>query len=96
MGLINLLLVVAEEHAAKASGITSKQLLTIVIASLVIAAIVAFIRIMSLKGQLTSVHKSESAADYTRDKSFRVDTKRDLFLYSKVDKKEKPNSTAGK
>lgn len=92
MRLINLLLVVAEEHAAKATGITSKQLLTIVITSIVIAAIVAFIRIMSLKGQLTSVHKSESAADYTRDKSFRVDTKRDLFLYSKVDKKEKADS----
>ena len=69
---------------------------TIIIASLVIALIVGFIRMMILKGQLTSVHKSESAADYTRDKSFRVDTKRDLFLYSKVDKKEKPNSTAGK
>ena len=53
---------------------------------------VGFIRMMILKGQLTSVHKSESAADYTRDKSFRVDTKRDLFLYSKVDKKEKADS----
>jgi hypothetical protein len=69
---------------------------TIIIASLVIALIVGFIRMMILKGQLTSVHKSESAADYTRDKSFRVDTKRDLFLYSKTEKKEKPNSTASK
>ena len=68
----------------------------ILIASLVIAIIVGLLRMLSLKGQLTSVHKSESAADYTRDKSFKVDVNRDLFLYSKVDKKEKPNSTDNK
>ena len=69
---------------------------SIIIFSLVIALIVGFIKMMILKGQLTSVHKSESAADYTRDKSFRVDTKRDLFLYSKTEKKEKPNSSEAK
>ena len=69
---------------------------SIIIFSLIIALIVGFIKMMILKGQLTSVHKSESAADYTRDKSFRVDTKRDLFLYSKTEKKEKPNSSEAK
>lgn len=65
---------------------------TILIASIVIALIVGLIRILCLKGQLTSVHKSESAADYTRDNSFKLETKRDLFLYSKTEKKEKPNT----
>ena len=62
----------------------------------VIALIVGLIRILCLKGQLTSVHKSESAADYTRDNSFKLETKRDLFLYSKTEKKEKPQSEANK
>ncbi|SCX10256.1 hypothetical protein SAMN02910339_01485 [Lachnospiraceae bacterium YSD2013] len=69
---------------------------TILIASIVIALIVGLIRILCLKGQLTSVHKSESAADYTRDNSFKLETKRDLFLYSKTEKKEKPQSEANK
>ena len=69
---------------------------TILIASIVIALIVGLIRIFCLKGQLTSVHKSESAADYTRDNSFKLETKRDLFLYSKTEKKEKPQSEANK
>ena len=66
---------------------------TILIASIVIALIVGLIRVLILRGQLTSVHKNESAADYTRDNSFKLETKRDLFLYSKVDKKEKPQSS---
>ena len=69
---------------------------TILIASIAIALIVGLIRILCLKGQLTSVHKSESAADYTRDNSFKLETKRDLFLYSKTEKKEKPQSEANK
>ena len=69
---------------------------TILIASIVIALIVGLIRILCLKGQLTSVHKSESAADYTRDNSFKLETKRDLFLYSKTEKKEKPQSEGNK
>ena len=94
MNLTNILLVVAEEQAKH--SITPKQLLTICLVSVVIGLIVAFLRTASLKGQLTSVHKSESAADYTRDNSFKVETSRDLFLYSKTEKKEKPNSTAEK
>ena len=69
---------------------------TILIASIVIALIVGLIRILCLKGQLTSVNKSESEADYTRDNSFKLETKRDLFLYSKTEKKEKPQSEANK
>ncbi|MBR6307454.1 MAG: hypothetical protein IKR39_02500 [Lachnospiraceae bacterium] len=69
---------------------------TICIVSLIIALVVGLLRMLSLKGQLTSVHKNESAVDYTRDNSFKLETKRDLFLYSKVDKKEKPQSEANK
>ena len=89
MNNMMIMLVVAEEAAKKAPNFK-----VILIASLVIALIVGLLRMLSLKGQLTSVHKSESAADYTRDKSFRVDTSRDLFLYSKTEKKEKTDANA--
>lgn len=59
------------------------------IIAVVIGLVVGFIRAMALKSQLTSVYKKDSAADYTRDKSFKVDTKKDTFLYSKTEKKEK-------
>ena len=91
MNNIILLLEVTAEVTKKAPNFK-----VILIASLVIAIIVGLLRMLSLMGQLTSVHKNESAADYTRNNSFKVETSRDLFLYSKTEKKEKPNSTAEK
>lgn len=61
-----------------------------IIIALVVGLIVGLIYAMSLKSQLTSVYKNESAADYTRDKSFKLTGQRDIFLYSKTEKSEKP------
>lgn len=71
---------------------------TKLIVALVIGLIVGLIYALSLKGQLTSVYKNDSAADYTRENSFKVASKRDLFLYSKTEKQEKPqqNTQQGK
>lgn len=91
---MNMYYIIAEATAQVAKQDPNYK--TILIASIVIALIVGLIRILCLKGQLTSVHKSESAADYTRDNSFKLETKRDLFLYSKTEKKEKPQSEANK
>ena len=91
---MNMYYIIAEATAAATKQGPNYK--TILIASIVIALIVGLIRILCLKGQLTSVHKSESAADYTRDNSFKLETKRDLFLYSKTEKKEKPQSEANK
>ena len=60
------------------------------IIALVIGLIVGFIYAMALKGQLTSVYKNDSAADYTRDNSFVVADKKDIFMYSKTEKTAKP------
>lgn len=62
----------------------------VLIISLVIGLIIGLIRALSLKGQLTSVYKNDSASDYTRQGSFKVETSRDTFLYSKTEKMEKP------
>jgi len=60
--------------------------------ALLIGLLFAFITAMGLKGQLTSVYKNDSAADYTKSGSFKLETKRDTFLYSKTEKEPKPQS----
>lgn len=65
-----------------------------IIIALAIGLLAAFITAMSLKGQLTSVYKNDSAADYTKSGSFKVETKRDTFLYSKTEKEAKPQSNS--
>ena len=67
---------------------------TAIIIALSIGLLAAFITAMSLKGQLTSVYKNDSAADYTKSGSFKLETKRDTFLYSKTEKEAKPQSNS--
>lgn len=63
-----------------------------IIIALVIGLLVGLIYALSLKSQLTSVYKNESAADYTRNNSFKLTDKKDLFLYSKTERTAKPQS----
>lgn len=65
-----------------------------IIIALAIGLLAASITAMSLKGQLTSVYKNDSAADYTESGSFKVETMRDTFLYSKTEKEAKPQSNS--
>ena len=61
-----------------------------IIIALVIGLIVGLLYALSLKSQLTSVYKNETAADYVRPASFKVSDKKDIFMYSKTEKTEKP------
>jgi len=65
-----------------------------IVIALGVGLMAAFITAMSLKGQLTSVYKNDSAADYTKSGSFKVETKRDTFLYSKTEKEAKPQNNS--
>ena len=65
-----------------------------IVIALGVGLMAAFITAMSLKGQLTSVYKNDSAADYTKSGSFKVETKRDTFLYSKTEKEAKPQNSS--
>ena len=60
------------------------------ICKLLIGLIVGLLYALSLKSQLTSVYKNETAADYVRPASFKVADKKDIFMYSKTEKTEKP------
>lgn len=59
-----------------------------------IGLVVGLIYATSLKSKLTSVYKNDTASDYTREGSFKVEVSRDLFLYSKTEKEEKPQTEA--
>ena len=65
------------------------------IVSVIIGFIVAFIATGIMKGKLKSVRSQVKADDYVAKGSMRLTTSRDLFLYSHVDKREKPKSSSG-
>ncbi len=73
-----------------ATGDLASWLLKIVIASIVAGIIIGLIGVTRLKSQLTSVFKNDSAADYTKENSFKVEQRKEIFLYSKTEKEEKP------
>lgn len=64
--------------------------------AVVIGLIIGLIYASILKGQLKSVIKNDSAADYKRPGSFKLEESRDTFLYSKTEKKEKPKNNEQK
>lgn len=88
MNLLLNIFVLAEAVSTESEGLPWPVKALII--ALVVGLIVAFIYVMSLKSQLTSVYKNDTAADYTREKSFKVELSRDTFLYSKTDRIEKP------
>jgi len=63
-----------------------------IIIAVVIGVLVGIFYALILKSELTSVYKNDSAADYTKDKSFKVEVSRDTFMYSKTKKEEKPKN----
>lgn len=62
----------------------------VLIVSIVIGLICGLITAFSLKGQLTSVYKRDSASNYTRPNSFKLAHQKDIFLGSKTETVEKP------
>lgn len=66
----------------------------ILLVSLAIGIVAAFIVTAILKGQLHSVHSKASASDYLKPGSLNVTVSKDLFLYSKVDRRPKPKSSS--
>lgn len=82
--LLSILVLTANEAAG-----TPINWKSIIIAAVVIGLIVAGIRALILKGQLTSVFKNDSAGDYTKPNSFKVEVSKEFFLYSKTEKEEK-------
>ena len=66
-----------------------------IIIALVIGFIAAFIATSYWKGQLKSVSFRTGAATYMKPESLNITSSRDFFLYSIVDRREKPQRTSG-
>lgn len=67
------------------------SILFAVVAGLVVAVIV----IICLKGQLKSVRREDSAANYVRPGSLQLTGSGDIFLYHTVSRREKPQQSSG-
>lgn len=89
MNTLYSIMILTEEVAAKAP---MEWWLKALLISLGIGLVVGLAYAFMLKGQLTSVYKNDSASDYTKDKSFKVEHRRDTFMYSKTTKTEKPKN----
>ncbi len=60
--------------------------------SLAIGFVAAFVFVTIMKRQLKSVRQKVEANDYVREGSMNVEDQQDVFLYSKVDRCEKPKN----
>lgn len=63
--------------------------------SLGIGFVIAFLNMNRWKNQLCSVLKKAEAKDYMKDDSLSLTEQRDLYLYRTVDRRKKPESSAG-
>ncbi|MBQ7012826.1 MAG: hypothetical protein IJN11_02780 [Oscillospiraceae bacterium] len=77
-----------EESSADEGGFDVMNLVIGVIAGVIITAIIMAI----LAGQLKSVKSEEQAKEYVVRGSFKLTGKRDIFLYKRLEKKEKPQN----
>lgn len=74
----------------KALGFTPRILI-----SLGVGVIFAFIITGIMKGKLKSVRFQPAAASYVRKDSLNIRVSKDLFLYTKVDRRARPKNTSG-
>lgn len=63
-----------------------------IVIALVVGLLAGIIYALILKSELTSVYSNDTAADYKKPGSFKVDLSREMFMYSKTERKEKPQN----
>lgn len=73
----------------------SFPLLRNLIIALAIGFVIALIAVSVMKYQMKSVRSQPEANKYVRNGSINVTESRDLFLYTKIDRREKPKNNGG-
>ncbi len=58
----------------------------------IIGIVIAVVVMMTLKGQLKSVKMERAAQNYIKQGSMQVTTAREIYLYKKVNRHEKPQN----
>ena len=71
------------------------QPITSLLIALAVGVVVAFIATAGMKSQLKSVRSKAQADDYVTPGSFQLTHSRDIYLYSHLSRREKPQSNGG-
>ena len=74
---------------------STKYLIGVIIAALLIPLLVAWILMKKKLKKMKTAVENDYAANYIKPGSMRINTSRDLFLYSRITKTEKPKSNSG-
>ncbi len=72
-----------------------KYIVGVVLACLLAPLLLAYIMMKRKLTKMKTAVENDYAANYIKSGSMRVDTSRDLFLYSRITKTERPKSTSG-
>ena len=70
----------------------SYNILLHILIALVIGFFLAFAVVSSMKAKLKSVSKRETAQEYVKQNSLKLTTKTERYLYSKTEKRDKPQN----
>ena len=72
-----------------------KYLFGVIIVCLIAPLLIAFLMMRKKLKKMKTAVENDYAANYIKPGSMRIDTSRDLFLYSRITKTEKPKSNSG-
>lgn len=64
----------------------------VIVGGIILGVIVAIVVMMVHKGKLKSVRMQHAAANYIKQGSMKVTESREIYLYKKVDRTEKPQN----
>lgn len=84
-----------EAYADVCDKVLAFDLVTNLLIAVVIGAVVAFLVLAVMKGQLKSVHRQNNAAGYIRDDSFDLRVSRDIYLYRNITRTRRSSSSSG-
>jgi uncharacterized protein len=74
---------------------STKYLIGVIIAALLIPLLVALILMKKKLKKMKTVVENDYAANYVKPGSMKLSVSRDLFLYSRITKTERPKSSSG-
>ena len=72
-----------------------KYLFGVIIVCLIAPLLIAFLMMRKKLKKMKTAVENDYAANYIKPGSIRIDTSRDLFLYSRITKTERPKSSSG-
>lgn len=73
----------------------TKNLLVIIGGALLIPLLIAYLKMKSKLAKMKTAVENDYAANYIKPGSKRLDVSRDIFLYSRITKTEKPKNNSG-